>query len=338
MKIHHRYGGHNTSMIPLDSQFNLTLQNILGTGVLMKSIMDLLSMVGSVAFYTLLIAIIYWCVDTRLGTRLGIAFFIACNTYSLLKLVFHSPRPYWIDTNVKALSTESSFGFPSGHSHMAAAVWGMLGFKSKKGGWITGSLILIFLIGISRLYLGVHFLSDVLGGWTLGFLLLALMFALDKPVSKWANRTKPAVVFCVALAAGIAFLSIGYFFYSNLIPWQLPSNWNAKFQSSIQPVTMKDTVESAGIWIGFVGGICWLRSLTGIRPYKTTGTRSQLIWRCLVGIAGILFLYGSLGLITPHTDSVTAWLIRFLRSGLTGFWISGLAPYVFIKSGLTAEK
>lgn len=338
MKIQHRYGGHITSMIPLDSQFNLTLQNILGTGVFMQSMMDLLSLAGSVAILLLLVAIIYWCVDTKLGIRLGIAFLFACNTYSLLKLAFHSPRPYWVDANVKALSTESSFGFPSGHSHMATAVWGMLGIKSRKSGWIAGSILLIFLIGISRMYLGVHFLSDVLGGWTLGFLLIALMAVLDKPVSNWAERTKPGIVFSVALAIGIVFLSLGYFFYNNLLPWQLPPEWNTQFQSSIQPVSMKDIVESAGIWIGFAGGICWLRSLTGIGPYKTTGTRSQLIWRCLLGIAGILFLYGSLGLITPHFDSVVAWLIRLLRSGLSGFWISGLAPFVFIKSGLTAKN
>jgi membrane-associated phospholipid phosphatase len=325
-------------MIPLVSQFNLYLQNILGTGVLMQSIMDLLSLVGSVFFYTLLIAIIYWCVDTRLGIRLGIAFFISCNTYSLLKLVFHSPRPYWVDANVKALSTESSFGFPSGHSHMAAAVWGMLGFKSKKGGWIAGSLILIFLIGISRMYLGVHFLSDVLGGWALGFLLLALMALLDKSVSNWVERSKPVIIFAAALLVGIFFLVLGFFFYSSLLPWQLPSEWNAQFQSSIHPATMKDIVESAGIWIGFAGGICWLRSLTGIGPYKTTGTRSQLIWRCLVGIAGILFLYSSLGLVIQPSDGIIIGSIRLLRSGLTGFWISGLAPYVFIKSGLTPKN
>ncbi|BCY18317.1 acid phosphatase [Leptolinea sp. HRD-7] len=326
-------------MIPLDSQYNLILQNLSGNGNSLNVFMELMSFIGSVVFLTLLVAVVYWCIDTRLGLRLGISLFITNNLYSIFKLALHSPRPYWVDSKVKALSTESSFGFPSGHANMSSAIYGYLGINTRKRQWITGALLLIFLIGFSRVYLGVHFISDVLGGWVLGFVLIGLMFNLDKPVTDWVKRENSFVVFIVTALLGIVFIASGYFFYAQLTPWQMPIGWVTQSASTIHPVTMKDVVDSAGIWIGFAAGACWLRVLTGHEgKFDISGNISRLIWRCLLGIAGILLIYGSLGLITPHSDSVVALVVRFIRSGLTGFWLSGLAPFVFHKTGLAVIK
>jgi membrane-associated phospholipid phosphatase len=326
-------------MIPLDSQINVVLQTFLGDGALIRAFMDLLSQVGSVISLTLLVAFVYWCVDTRLGIRLGITLLISNNIYSVLKLAFHSPRPYWVDPNVKAWAAEPSFGFPSGHSMMSASVWGIFSLSTRKRRWIAGAFFLIFLIGISRMYLGVHFLADVLAGWSLGFVLLVLIYTLEKPATTWINRERPGLVFLASAAIGIVFIALGYFFYIKLVPWQFPSGWLAEFEPAIHPVMMRDIVESAGIFIGFAGGTCWLRTLTAtLGIFNPHGTGPQMVWRCMVGIAGILFLYGSLGLVVPHGETIAAWVVQCVRSGLTGFWISGLAPFIFIKTGLAEGK
>ncbi|TWJ32389.1 LssY C-terminal domain-containing protein [Geobacter argillaceus] len=98
--------------------------------------------------------------------------------FSLLgKLAFHRQRPLGI-----SVFTEASFSFPSGHATIAAAFYGFIVYYlwRQAQNWnirlnlLFGGSALILAIGFSRLYLGVHFLSDVLGGYLLGFLWLIL--------------------------------------------------------------------------------------------------------------------------------------------------------------------
>jgi len=76
----------------------------------------------------------------------------------------------------------SSYSFPSGHATISVALYGFLTYifwdqvetKGKKKLCIYTGLLLVLSIGFSRLYLEVHFLSDILAGWSLGFLWLIL--------------------------------------------------------------------------------------------------------------------------------------------------------------------
>lgn len=85
-----------------------------------------------------------------------------------LKNFFSRPRP--IDIN---LITEWGYSFPSGHSMISAAFYGYIIFLiknselEKRKKWILSIIlfVLVILIGLSRIYLGVHFASDVLGGF-----------------------------------------------------------------------------------------------------------------------------------------------------------------------------
>lgn len=89
----------------------------------------------------------------------------------VLKRLFQRSRPLgpW-------LAEASGFSFPSGHSVVAITFYGVMGFllirylRSRALRWVAlgGSLLLVALIGISRIYLGVHYPSDVLGGYALG--------------------------------------------------------------------------------------------------------------------------------------------------------------------------
>ncbi len=95
-----------------------------------------------------------------------------------LKDFFARPRP----TEIVALSSESTFSYPSGHALAAMVFYGMILFlihRNIKDRILSRLLqvmlgILIFLIGISRVYLGVHYMSDVLAGFALGYALLMM--------------------------------------------------------------------------------------------------------------------------------------------------------------------
>jgi len=96
----------------------------------------------------------------------------AATTYTL-KHFFYEARP------LAALYFESGSSFPSGHATAAMALYGFLLFTiwkhdnhCLKKGFIFFLIILIALVGMSRLYLGVHYLTDVLAGYTIGLIWL----------------------------------------------------------------------------------------------------------------------------------------------------------------------
>ncbi len=98
------------------------------------------------------------------------------------KLAFHRPRP------LTALYFESSYSFPSGHATIAVAFYGFLGylfmrhtraFKNRVNLFFA-MMILILLIGLSRIYLGEHYISDVYSGFLIGTLWVVTAIALLK--------------------------------------------------------------------------------------------------------------------------------------------------------------
>lgn len=106
----------------------------------------------------------------------------------LAKAFFDRPRPDLVPHGTDVVSTS----FPSGHSMMAAVTWLTLSVmlaraesqRRMKAYWIILASLVAVAVGVSRVYLGVHWPSDVLAGWTLGatWALLCLLAA------RWLSR------------------------------------------------------------------------------------------------------------------------------------------------------
>lgn len=104
-----------------------------------------------------------------------------------LKAVIARARPDLLD----AIVTERGFSFPSGHSALGMAAWGILGvlvMRSRlplgvRRGVAAAIAVLIVLIGLSRIWLGVHYPTDVLAGWTAGAVIVLLYARLTRRVS-----------------------------------------------------------------------------------------------------------------------------------------------------------
>jgi undecaprenyl-diphosphatase len=96
----------------------------------------------------------------------------------LLKLVFHRPRPLGFFSFVQP----QTLSYPSGHAMVSAAFFGALALviaehiASRAGRRLVwaASACAVLMIGYSRVYLGVHYPSDVVGGWAGGAVILAL--------------------------------------------------------------------------------------------------------------------------------------------------------------------
>jgi undecaprenyl-diphosphatase len=114
------------------------------------------------------------------ATLLAVVFVGAEMLNLVLKLAFHRPRPEYAFVHL------DTYSFPSGHAMISTAVYGALAYllwgRLKRGSarlaLVAGTAVLLTAIGFSRLYLGVHYLSDVLAGVAGGAFWLAMSIAL----------------------------------------------------------------------------------------------------------------------------------------------------------------
>ena len=113
------------------------------------------------------------------GIPVSAAAILASLIQKALKVTFHRARP---DLALHLIS-QGGYSFPSGHSFTVLIFYGMIiylcrsNMKSRAAANLTTALLacLIPLIGFSRIYLGVHFPTDVLGGWSIGLCVLMVM-------------------------------------------------------------------------------------------------------------------------------------------------------------------
>src|SRR4030043_1964929 len=141
----------------MDNLLNSGIQIILWLQIIddwLTPIMKFFTFLGNEQFYLIIAPAILWCIDSTLGMRLGLYLMINGALNSALKMAFHHPRPYWYSSEVKVYgSAENSFGVPSGHAQNSVVVWGTIAKRiNKRWAWII-ALLLMLMIGISRLYL-----------------------------------------------------------------------------------------------------------------------------------------------------------------------------------------
>lgn len=291
-----------------------------------------ITFLGNTEFYILVMPALYWCINTTLGIRIGILLLVGGGINSIFKFTFQWPRPFWVTPDVINLAEGTGFGFPSGHAQNAASIWGLVAVTVQKK-WIRWSAVAaIFLIGFSRIVLGVHFTHDVLIGWLVGGFLLWLFLKLEEPVIKWFKRKSLAThILALAIMTVLLILPI-VLLVPPFNPPPLNPEWITGAGEVIQPYSYDDVLTTAGAFMGLGLGVILLHQ-TG--KFSHQGKPWQLILRYLVGIAGVLILYMGLGSLFPDDGSLLAYTLRFFRYFLIGLWISFGAPRVFAWLGLT---
>lgn len=146
------------------------------------NIMKIITWFGS-TIPLIIISLIVFIKNKKYGKFLLINLLSITAFNQLLKFIIKRPRP-----SINTLIEETGFSFPSGHSMVSLAIYGLVIYfiyKNIKNKYIKYTLIiilslLILLIGISRIYLGVHYPSDVIGGFFISFCYLYLIINLYK--------------------------------------------------------------------------------------------------------------------------------------------------------------
>jgi undecaprenyl-diphosphatase len=160
----------------------------------METVLLDITALGSPVVLGLVVAIItgYLLLEARYRTALIVVLTSVTSELldEILKLVFDRPRP----TVVPHLRTVVTASFPSGHAMESAIIYLTLGAllmrvvegRLTKIYTMAMATFLTLIVGVSRVFLGVHYPTDVVGGWMLGFLWAALTFLVTR-------RFEPAV-------------------------------------------------------------------------------------------------------------------------------------------------
>jgi len=273
---------------------------------LLDSFFRAITSLGDELFYLLLFSFLLWCVDFYLGIRVGIIFLLSVYVNNGIKEIFQQPRPFDILPEIQKVHA-SGYGFPSGHAQSSMVVWGSIAYWKKQILIRNLSVLLILLIGFSRIYLGVHFPTDILGGWLFGGLILGLSYFIFLKIK------------LDFIQGNMVFKIIGITLFPVIL---------LQFQSS------PDIISSMAALIGVGYGLLFFHSsIGGIR----LGNWLQRLFSFLVGVIGIGILYLGLKLILPSEGQSFYQLSRFFRYLLLGIWISFGAPWLFIRMGLARQ-
>ncbi len=297
----------------------------------LEPLMQFFTFLGNENFFFIILPLLYWSLDAGLGLR--IALILATSNYlnAVAKLLFAAPRPYWVSAEVVPASLETTFGIPSGHAQNSAALWGiMAAWAGKRWAWIT-ALILTFLIGFSRLYIGMHFVHDVLLGWLIGFLLLFAFLRFWDPVATWLRMKTLAQQIMIAFIITLLMIAVGIWNTARFDTYVFPVEWtnNALRAGPLpEPVSIEGVFTSAGSIFGLASGAAWIAAQGG---YRTSGALEKRALRCVVGLIGVMILWFGLGEVFPRGETVIPLILRYIRYTLVTLWVIAGAPWLFFR-------
>lgn len=264
---------------------------------ILTALMKGITFLGTEQAFLIILPIVYWTIDGATGFKLSMLIFVSSYTNGLAKNILAQPRPFQLDPSVK-LATETTYGLPSGHAQGTITLAAYAGSKLKRFvAWIL-LVLFVLLIGFSRIYLGVHFPTDVFGGWLLGLLITGIWLFGEKKfgptIARWDIRLK---IILIALTSFIM---------------------NAFFMEGISLSAL-----FFGTGTGYV-------TLTEKFTYDAkNGAPWQKIVRVLLGVGTVIGLYIGLKTVFPKEGSSVYTLFKFLRYFLVGFWVSFISPLFF---------
>lgn len=260
-----------------------------------------LTFLGDETFYLIFIPLLYWCVDRRIGARLFFLLLISAYTNAIAKVVADQPRPFTYDQRVKSIVHAGGGGMPSGHTQNAVVIWGYLATRSGRRIWWLIAGFLMIGIPLSRVYLGVHFPTDLFGGYLLGGLILLLFLGLSPRIEAWLVEKGFAWQLLISLFGPLVLILLN-------------------------PTGDKNVLSMISILMGVCTGFALERRYVRFTCESVWWKRAI---RYLLGGVVLFGLWG--GLKFAFNSMEPAGLLRFIRYGLVGLLGGVGAPWIFVR-------
>ncbi len=262
---------------------------------------NFVSFFGEPEFYILLLGLIYWVLNKKAGEVIGVTLGLSLSLNNILKAIFQIERPHITYDEIDNLraSTATGSSFPSGHTQGAASLFFALALAFKKRFLMIIAVVMTILMMLSRVFLGVHYLQDVLAGALIGFL-LALM--VHKIFQKYHNQ--PLVLHKI---------------YGLMIALMLPA---------VLLVDVNDFFRGYGIFVGLILAVVIEKRYVN---FTLVISWQRKVLRYLIGVILLMISMTVLGLLfglAPENLKNGLDFIRFFLVALIGF---GLYPMFFTK-------
>ncbi|MEN8183358.1 MAG: phosphatase PAP2 family protein [Myxococcota bacterium] len=313
----------------LEASFNLDLiqflfENRTPTGT---TLFALFTFLGEIEGYVLVVSLVHVAYDKGLALRLAVLALVTMSVNHFVKTVIANPRPFidegtyaekWAVSEAKAAELAPEYSTPSGHAMTGSCFYTYLCACVKSRSVRIASIGMVLLSGLSRPYLGVHYLEDVLLGWALGIpvALFALRFGAAIG-NAWSRLSLPHRALIVVAASIGSWLVSSPLYDSNVHGQPLP------FVS----------------YLGFLAGIVLAYPLearwVAFEPRSSTALHKALRLAISVSLVlgSLLLLDGLFGTLASDA-SLLGNALRFVRYAVAGTVGVLLCPFLFVSLGL----
>ncbi|MEG6587053.1 phosphatase PAP2 family protein [Dendrosporobacter sp. 1207_IL3150] len=263
----------------------------------------IITLMGEEEFYLAALPIILWNLEYSVAIRLISCILLSHYFNTFIKDIVSQPRPFIYNAAVQ-LTPASGYSFPSNHAQNGLVFWGGLGYSLQKKSLFMAAGVIAFLIGVSRVYLGVHFPSDILAGWVFGILMLNLFFRgslISELAPNFRDWRYEAVL---ALIVPLLLLAVS----------PVRDNWAI-------------TAAISGGWFGVLIRKYFIKNI----PQKFESDWKNSALRVVFGLCSLALILYILKAALPNEESNIYNIFRFIRYWLATIWAMVGVPWVFSK-------
>jgi len=289
------------SSIFFDFRWNQALRDALpGTAYFFRFVTEF----GGTLTYLAIFFAIFWGIDKNLGKSLLSIYVFGSTINYYAKAAINFPRPPesgWLLIDASHMST------PSGHAMSSSIFWGYLAQKSKRVVTWVISIVIIVLVGLSRIYLGVHWLGDILTGWLFGIIVLLFVWMVEEPLRHFLSKVNPIYIYIgIAILGGVMM---------GLTQWLYPY------------ADLNDFGSDGGKIMGLGLGLALEQAFVKFEITPVEGKRWKLILRVMIGM--LIFAIVFLGLyLLLDTSLFYMEALQFVITLVYGIF---LWPFIFTK-------
>lgn len=283
---------------------------------LLDALFQAITMFGEEYITVAVITYMYWNVSKRKGFATCMCMLSSLQTMSLAKALVRFPRPWMVIDGLSTVrqSTATGYSFPSGHTTNASATFSSVAFAFRKRWLSVLCAVIIALVGLSRMYLCVHWPLDVAGGLLIGIGTTLLLY--ERICSLFDDDERGRRVFEVVAIVSTALLVV----LAVLLQFAL-----------LKDEAFTTFAESVAMVSGAAAGFLLERRCFDYAVEE--GHIGRKVLRFAVGILGaVAILPGTKVLLTAFGAYCP--ITKVLRYALVTFWATGLFPVVGGRIGL----